>query len=120
MGPSDGHPGLLRGYVPQHWPPGLEPTLVDFDGDAVGPFVGTFDVMGDGSLLLVPTPGHTPGHAALLLRGSHGSRLLAGDLAHTAAELGATDPAIASWCEREHVAVLTAHDPAAAGIDETV
>ena len=81
--------GRVRGYLPQHWPRGLEPTLVDYDGGAIGPFSASFDVLGDGRLLLVPTPGHTAGHAALLVRDGERSWLLAGDMAHTAAELDA-------------------------------
>ncbi|GAA5185235.1 N-acyl homoserine lactonase QqlR [Rugosimonospora acidiphila] len=36
---------------------------------AIAPFTRAHDVMGDGSLLLLPTPGHTPGSMSLLLRG---------------------------------------------------
>jgi N-acyl homoserine lactone hydrolase len=105
--------GRIRGYLPQHWPPGLQPRLVDFDGDAVGPFPASYDIAGDGRLLLVPTPGHTPGHAALLVRDPDQSWLLAGDMAHTAAELEVAAPATAAWCEEEGITVLTSHDPAA-------
>jgi N-acyl homoserine lactone hydrolase len=59
--------GHLRGYLPQRWPHALVPTLIDFDYEPIGPFSGSFDVGGDGCLLLVPTPGHTAGHAALLV-----------------------------------------------------
>jgi glyoxylase-like metal-dependent hydrolase (beta-lactamase superfamily II) len=109
--------GRVRGYLPQYLPAGLEPSLVDFEDGAVGPFAASHDVAGDGRLLLVPTPGHTPGHAALLVRTGQRSWLLAGDLAHTAAEVERVAPAIASWCREERVEVLTAHDPAAAGTD---
>ena len=61
-----GLPGRLRGYIPQHWPRGLEPRLVD----------PPHDVAGDGRLLIVSLPGHTPGHAGLLVAGE---TLLAGD-----------------------------------------
>lgn len=61
--------GRLHGYVPQHWPLGLEPVLVDFDGPPAGPFPASHDVAGDGALLIVPLPGHTPGHAGLLVGG---------------------------------------------------
>ena len=105
--------GRLRGYLPQRWPSGLEPTLVDFGGGAVGPFASSYDVAGDGRLLLVPTPGHTPGHAALLVRGDTRSWLLIGDMAHSAAELEQSDPAVAAWCREEGVEVLAAHDGAA-------
>lgn len=108
---ATGLAGRVRGYVPQHWPKGLEPTLVDFEGDALGPFGSSHDLTGEGQLLLVPTPGHTPGHAALLVRGADRTWLLAGDLAHTAAELEQVAPAIASWCREKDVDVFTAHDP---------
>jgi N-acyl homoserine lactone hydrolase len=110
--------GRLRGYLPQRWPDDLEPTLVDFDGEVVGPFRSSFDVAGDGRLLLVPTPGHTPGHAGLLVRGDERSWLLAGDLAHTAAEVAQVAPEVARWCQTEGVTILTTHDPLAAGGSE--
>jgi glyoxylase-like metal-dependent hydrolase (beta-lactamase superfamily II) len=106
--------GHVRGYLPQRWPLGLEPKLVDFDGAPVGPFRASYDVAGDGRLLLVPTPGHTAGHAALLVRDGNRSWLLAGDLAHTAAEVEHVAPEVARWCRAEEVEILTSHDPAAA------
>lgn len=48
-------------------------------------FGGMYDVMGDGSLVLLPTPGHTPGSMSLLVRSSIGPPiLLIGDLAYSA------------------------------------
>lgn len=38
------------------------------DDPLFAPFYGTYDVMGDGSMILLPTPGHTPGSMSLLLR----------------------------------------------------
>jgi N-acyl homoserine lactone hydrolase len=108
--------GRLRGYVPGCLPPELAPTLVDFEGPAVGPFAGSHDLAGDGSLLLVPTGGHTPGHLALLVRTGEGGFLLAGDLARTAAALERAAPEIASYCEQEGISVLCAHDPEAAAL----
>jgi N-acyl homoserine lactone hydrolase len=108
--------GRVRGYLPQHWPRDVVPTLVDFSGPSLGPFSGTHDVLDDGRLLLVPTPGHTAGHVSLLLRGAERSCLLVGDLAHTPAELERAAPAIAAWCREEGVAVLAAHDPDAADV----
>ena len=63
---ATGWRGRLRGYVPQHWPKGVEPRLVD----------PPHDVAGDGRLVIVPLPGHTPGHAGLLV---DDETLLAGD-----------------------------------------
>jgi glyoxylase-like metal-dependent hydrolase (beta-lactamase superfamily II) len=92
---AQGLAGRLRGYLPQRWPSGLAPELVDFEGPAVGPFPASHDVAGDARLLLVPLPGHTPGHSGLLV---DRSLLLAGD-----AETAPRD-----------VTVLRAHDPGAA------
>jgi N-acyl homoserine lactone hydrolase len=110
---AQGLSGRVRGYLPQYWPAGLVPTLVDFDGPALGPFAGSHDIAGDASLLLVPTPGHTRGHAALLVRGEAGGVLLGGDLAHDPDGLAAAAPDVAAFCAREGIRVLLAHDPAA-------
>jgi glyoxylase-like metal-dependent hydrolase (beta-lactamase superfamily II) len=108
---ASGLAGRLRGYVPQHWPVAHIPLTVAFDGPPVGPFEGSYDVAGDERLLLVPTPGHTPGHASLLVRGGEVTWLLGGDLAHDRGELDATAPDIAAFCRDERVRFLAAHDP---------
>lgn len=113
--PAQGFGGRLRGYLPQYWPPAIHPHVVDFTGPSVGPFASSYDVASDGRLLFVPLPGHTRGHAALLVRVDPSqSYLCAGDAAHHATELAASAPDVAEWCRREHVVVLTAHDDAAA------
>ena len=38
-------------------------------GSVYGPFEASFDLFGDGSLILLETPGHTPGHQSLLVNG---------------------------------------------------
>jgi glyoxylase-like metal-dependent hydrolase (beta-lactamase superfamily II) len=44
---------------------------------------GDGDVFGDGSVIILSTPGHTPGHQSLLVRLKHtGPVLLTGDLVH--------------------------------------
>ena len=44
---------------------------------------GDHDVFGDGSVLIKPTPGHTPGHQSLLVRlPKTGPVLLSGDMVH--------------------------------------
>ena len=112
--PAQGLGGRLRGYLPQRWPRELHPRVVDFTGPGVGPFPGSHDVAGDGRLLFVPLPGHTRGHAALLVRDGAGpSHLCAGDAVLRAAEFERESPEIAEWCRREHVVILTCHDDAA-------
>lgn len=46
--------------------------------------VGDYDVFGDGTVRILSTPGHTPGHTSLLVRLAHtGPVLFSGDLLHT-------------------------------------
>jgi glyoxylase-like metal-dependent hydrolase (beta-lactamase superfamily II) len=113
---ASGVGGRVRGYLPQRWPSGIEPKLVDFNGAPIGPFPGSYDVASDGRLLFVPLPGHTPGHAALLVRIQGRAYLCAGDATLRAAEFAAAYPDIAAWCLRENVLILTAHDDAAASL----
>ncbi len=44
----------------------IEPEPTDDPG--VSPFRTSYDLFGDGSLVLLPTPGHTPGSMSLLVR----------------------------------------------------
>src|SRR6266849_1243417 len=44
---------------------------------------GDYDVFGDGSVTIIATPGHTPGHQSLLVKlPKTGARLLTGDAVH--------------------------------------
>lgn len=51
-------------------------------GSEVKPIRGDHDVFGDGRVVLLSTPGHTPGHQSLLVRLESGPVLLTGDLYH--------------------------------------
>ena len=76
----------VKGYVGHHLPRDERVDLVDFDrdGEPHGPFARTVDWLGDGSVRLVSTPGHTVGHMSLLVRLADGrSVLVAGDAAYT-------------------------------------
>jgi len=49
---------------------------------------GDYDVFGDGTVVLIATPGHTPGHQSLFLKLARtGPIVLSGDLYHYPAEL---------------------------------
>jgi N-acyl homoserine lactone hydrolase len=106
--------GALRGYLPRRWPRGLRPRLVEFAEAALGPFPGCCRLLGDDELVLVPIPGHTPGHAGLLVREQGRRFLLIGDAAHRAADYLGGSPRIEQWARSEDVTVLAAHDPTAA------
>ena len=105
---------------------GLDPT----DDPALAPFTRSLDVMGDGSLVLLPTPGHTPGSLSLLIRRrTRSPLLLVGDLTYEAAllerrqlpgvggrrQLATTTSQVLELKERmPDLAILPAHDPTAA------
>ena len=75
-----------KGYVGDHLPPESRMRLVDFDtdGEPYGTFAKTIDLLGDGSVRLVSTPGHTVGHLSVLVRVTDGHQVLVvGDAAYT-------------------------------------
>jgi N-acyl homoserine lactone hydrolase len=100
------------------------------DDPSIAPFAAAHDVFGDGSLLLVPTPGRTPGSLSLLLR-QEGMvpMLLVGDLTYDLGKLiagrvpgvgerGGLLESTRAVNELRRIypdlVVLAAHDPAAA------
>jgi N-acyl homoserine lactone hydrolase len=60
--------GLLQGYHGPHRDAALDWRTIDVQHEA--------DLFGDGSVRLLHTPGHTPGHLSLLLRLESGEQLL--------------------------------------------
>ncbi|MEO3795534.1 N-acyl homoserine lactonase family protein [Nonomuraea sp. B10E15] len=54
-----------------------------FDSGAFGAFPASQDHFGDGSIILLPTPGHSPGHMCVLLRMDEGGVLFMGDTLYT-------------------------------------
>ena len=122
--------GFLRGHIDipgaqWHGVAG-EPT----NDPILAPFTETVDVMGDGSLVLLATPGHTAGSLSLLVRRrTLPPLLLVGDLTYDAAllerrqlpgvgdrgQLSATTDKVLALIERmPGLVILPAHDPTAA------
>jgi glyoxylase-like metal-dependent hydrolase (beta-lactamase superfamily II) len=54
-----------------------------FDSGAFHAFPESQDFFGDGSVILLPTPGHSPGHMCVLLRMDDGNALFMGDTLYT-------------------------------------
>lgn len=55
---------------------------IDFsDSDAIPPFNNCADLLGDGSLWAISTPGHTRGHISFIVNGLTGPKLLTMDVA---------------------------------------
>ena len=104
--------GALRGYVRKQLPRGVEPHRIEFDGPPLGPFASSVNLVGDGSLTLVPLPGHTRGQIGVLVTAGNRGALIGGDAAHDRSELRRVAPDIAAYCDAQGVVPLLAHDDA--------
>jgi glyoxylase-like metal-dependent hydrolase (beta-lactamase superfamily II) len=71
----------IMGYLPHRWPKWWQPEFIRFDRRAVGSFDEAMPLTARGDVLIVPTPGHTPGHVSVLVTGEP-SFLLAGDTSY--------------------------------------
>jgi N-acyl homoserine lactone hydrolase len=122
--------GFLRAHIQL---PGLkwhQISLEPTEDPALAPFTQSLDTMGDGSLVLLPTPGHTPGSLSLLIRRQTRSPLLlVGDLTYGAdllerrqlpgvggrSQLANTTNQVLELKEQmPDLVILPAHDPTAA------
>jgi N-acyl homoserine lactone hydrolase len=77
-----GKAGALHGYVRRQFDHPFDWRTLDFDSsdsDSFATFGRSFDLLGDGSIRLVFTPGHTLGHLSLVLRLRDREVLVAGD-----------------------------------------
>lgn len=118
-------PGRLLRFLTAPVPRGFAPNVFDFDGPAVLAFPGSWPVTPDGSIVALPTPGHSPGHTSFLVRRAEGDVLLAGDVTYDRPALEAQrDQGFIAEVERHHetlprvlslvqsgVAYLPSHDP---------
>lgn len=123
-----------HGVMPHHLKRAKERLFAfDFNGPPIDGFEHSFDVFGDGSVVAVPLPGHTPGGTAFLVRGAGGvTWLFSGDTTWTSrgvelpahktlravdSDLGVLSTSIgllhAFQLHRPDVKVVPAHDGAA-------
>jgi len=84
---SVGFKGKLNGYLPQHHPDWLDPTLVTFTDGPYSSFDTSQHLTAAGDVVLVPTPGHTPGHMSVIVEDEDASIFLAGDASYTEAAM---------------------------------
>src|SRR4051812_29725170 len=120
-------PGRLMRFMTAPVPRGFVPRLFDFDGPAFLGFARSWPVTSDGSVIALPTPGHSPGHTSYLVRRAEGDVLLAGDVTYDLPSLESQrDQGFIDNVERHHdtlsrvrslvgtgVAYLPSHDPSA-------
>jgi len=74
--------GRIQGYLPHRWPKWRTPELIRFDSRPLGLFDESMSLTKRGDVLIVPTPGHTPHHVSVVVRGDV-SFFLAGDTSYT-------------------------------------
>ena len=123
-----------RGFLREHIQvPGAKWQQISLEpvcDPALAPFTESLDVMGDGSLVVLATPGHTEGSISLLIRrGTRPPLLLVGDLTYGAELLErrqvpgvgnrrrlaeTTGKVLALKKQMPGLVVLPAHDPTAA------
>jgi N-acyl homoserine lactone hydrolase len=78
--------GWAHGYVRRQFDHAFDYRLLDFEArevDSYATFGRSIDLLGDGSVRLVFTPGHTLGHVAVVLRLRDREALVAGDAIYT-------------------------------------
>jgi N-acyl homoserine lactone hydrolase len=104
--------------------------MTELDDPGIRPFTQEYDVFDDGSLVILPTPGHTPGSISLLVRRPGlPPLLLVGDLTYDIAlmetggvpgsgdqkRMRATSALVAQLAQRQPgLVVLAAHEPTSA------
>jgi N-acyl homoserine lactone hydrolase len=78
------YPEFEAAFGPEPAKFGFNPALYDKLRDStVVKLSGDYDVFGDGSVVILSTPGHTPGHQSLLVRlPATGAVVLSGDATH--------------------------------------
>ena len=95
-------PGRLMRFMTAPVPRGFIPNIFDFDGPPVFDFPGSWPVTADGSIVALPTPGHSPGHTSYLVRRREGDVLIAGDVTYDL-------PALEAQRDQGFIADVAAH-----------
>ena len=123
---AKGFAGQLLGYLPNRWPPWFAPRSIVFEPKALGPFDRSHRVTSDGTVVIVPTPGHTPGHVSAVVVDSDLNYFLAGDTTYTqqslvAEQVDGVSPSeavslqtmrrIVRYARSQPMVYLPAHDP---------
>ncbi|KAJ6023962.1 hypothetical protein N7540_004759 [Penicillium herquei] len=57
----------LEGATPNHWPKDFSPKIIDLQDRPLGPWKQSYPLTSDGSLVIVDTSGHVPGHIGLVV-----------------------------------------------------
>ncbi len=123
-------PSVMRRVLRQPLPPGFAPAPLALDGGRFGAFERSRSLSEDGRIVVVETPGHTPGHLSVIcVDDSARHVMLAGDATDTLEQLHARradaigpDPKvhvatlerILNHCREHPTIYLPSHDPESA------
>jgi N-acyl homoserine lactone hydrolase len=80
---ASGRLGKVRGYLPHRWPEWFKPKAIDFDDRPFGPVERSQPLTEAGDVVLLATPGHTPGHMSVVVDTGNLLVILAGDTSYT-------------------------------------
>lgn len=78
-----GFKGRLGGYLNHRWPKWLSPRLIEFENSTYGAFTHCHQLTRHGDVYLVPTPGHSAGHLAVLVQEEEHVMFFAGDASYS-------------------------------------
>ena len=120
----------MRRVLRQPLPPGFAPEPFALDGGPFGAFAASRAISDDGRIVVVDTPGHTPGHVSVICIDDEGRHvMLAGDATDSLEQLHslrvdavapkpkvhmATMKAILAHCATHPTIYLPSHDPESA------
>ncbi len=126
---ASGMAGRLRGYLPERWPAGFDPTPIVLEERAYGPFARSRRLTRDGSIVAVATPGHTADHMSVIVEDDDKAVFIAGDVSYSEETMlagfidgvspdekaaAATLAAVNAFALSRPIVYLPAHDPEAA------
>ena len=101
--------GSSNGYFKKNWPDWFKPKLIEYEDQAEGVFSKSYHVSKDGSIILVPTPGHSVGHQSVIIKDKALTYFVAGDLTYNIETLKAEIPDVILSNEESKETVQKVH-----------
>jgi len=80
---SKGLKGWFNGYLRNRWPKWLSPNFIEFEDGKYYNFDEHKKFTSDGSIIIIPTFGHSPGHVSVIIDGNTIPLIIAGDASYT-------------------------------------
>ena len=84
--------GEGNGFLKKNWPEWFKPQLIDLSDGAEGNFASSQKMTDDGSIVAIPTPGHSAGHLAYVIKDEDIRYVIAGDVTFNLETLATSTP----------------------------